>query len=123
MTRTNALIVLVVLLLFVSGFGALQAIELGNHLAADEATTRLSDHKACVVQKYGLEAQAFLTGSLDDIHRLLTLPQTPAARQHAAATVPPAELAREIAIVRQLNANLEAYARAIAKRPKARTCS
>lgn len=119
MTRTNALTVLVVLLLFVSGYGALQAIRLGNHLAADEATTRSSDHKACVVQKYGLEAQVFLTGSLDDIHQLLTLP--PPRRR--AVAVPSAELARELAIVRRLNANLEAYARAIAKRPKARTCS
>ena len=77
---------------------------------------------SCRLQSRGLGAQPYLTASLDDIHALLVLP--PSKMQQAArAQIPKRELRRELAIVKDLNANLAAYVTIERKLPHGRNCS
>lgn len=95
---------------------------LGVKIAADEAATKTSATQACTIQARGLKAQRYLTGVLDSLHKLLTLPQTAAQKQRSRANIPPALLREELAELRKLNGNLTAYVKIEAGQPSTRIC-
>lgn len=85
------------------------------------AQLRRDEHNTCVIQQRGLPAGHELAASMADIHALLTFPPTPAARREQ-AQVPPWQLRRELAVLKDLDAHLAKYSAAEAKQPQTRRC-
>lgn len=115
--RGVALLVLIVLVAVVF----VKLSDTNARIGARQHGTQKSAKQSCTIQARGLAAQRYLTGSLDDIHALLTLPPSRAARRQQAQT-PRWLLRRELAIVRSLNRNLAGYVRITRQQPHTRTC-
>lgn len=115
MTKTAALIALIVLLAAANAYDTWKIFTFGGRISDDE-------HATCLIQKRGLEAQVYLTGVIGGIHDLLTLPPTSESRRQQAA-IPPKRLRHELKIVRDLNANTFNYHWIESKQPRTRHCS
>lgn len=110
MTRTNALMVLVVLLMASAGFADWKVLKLSNNLSRDE-------HTSCVIEAQGLPAGHELAAVMSNLHALLIVPET--ARQRAAQRL---ETPLQRYLTGQLNGHLAKYQKAETTQPHTRRC-